>query len=57
MEQVAQSSGSPIPGNIPGQVGWGSEQPDLVKEVPDHGRGVAQMILPTETILWFYDSL
>ena len=29
-----------IPGNIPGQVGQGSEQPDLVEDVPAHGRGV-----------------
>ena len=32
--------GCPIPGNIPGQVGRGSEQPDLVEDVPAHGRGV-----------------
>ena len=30
----------PIPGNIPGQVGQGSEQPDLVVDVPAHCRGV-----------------
>lgn len=30
MEWVAQGSGRcPIPGNIKGQVGWGSEQSDL----------------------------
>ena len=28
----------PIPGNIQGQVGWGSEQPDLVEDVPAHCR-------------------
>ena len=40
-KQVAQSGGRcPIPGNIPGQVGRGSEQPDLVEDVPAHGRGV-----------------
>jgi len=32
--------GGPIPGNIPGQVGRGSEQPDLAEDVPAHGRGV-----------------
>ena len=38
--QVAQKGGRcPIPGNIPGQVGRGSEQPDLVEDVPAHGRG------------------
>jgi len=30
----------PMPGNIQGQVGWGSEQPDLVEDVPTHCRGV-----------------
>jgi len=41
MEQVAQRGGGcPIPGNIKGQVGWGSEQPDLVKDVPAHCRGL-----------------
>jgi len=40
-EQVAQRAGRcPIPGNIPGQAGWGSEQPDLVEDVPAHGREV-----------------
>jgi len=29
----------PHPGNIPGQVGWGSEQPDLVEDVPAYCRG------------------
>jgi len=34
---VAQrGSGGPIPGNIQGQVGQGSDQPDLVKDVPAH---------------------
>ncbi|KAK4823398.1 hypothetical protein QYF61_001772 [Mycteria americana] len=40
-EQVAQRScGCSIIGNVQGQVGRGSEQPDLVKNVPAHGRGV-----------------
>jgi len=30
----------PIPGNIQGQVGRGSEQPDPVEDVPGHVRGV-----------------
>jgi len=30
----------PIPGNIQGQVGWGSEQPDPAEDVPAHCRGV-----------------
>jgi len=41
LEQIAQGgSGSPIPGNTQGQVGWGSEQPGLVEDVPAHCRGV-----------------
>jgi len=32
-------SGGPIPGNIQGQVGWGSEQPGLVENAPAHCRG------------------
>ena len=31
---------SPIPGNIPGQVGRGSEHPGLVEDVPACCRGV-----------------
>jgi len=41
LEWVAQrSSRGPIPGNIQGQVGWRSEQPGLVEDVPAHYRGV-----------------
>ena len=41
LEQVAQRGCTrPIPGNIQGQVGQGSEQPDLVADVPAHCRGV-----------------
>ena len=40
LEEVAQRCGRcPIPGNIQGQVGWGSEQPHLVEDVPIHLRG------------------
>ena len=39
LEQVAQC-GCPIIGSVQGQVGWGSEQPDQVRGVPVHGRGV-----------------
>ena len=45
----------PIPGNIPGQIGRGSEHPDLVEDVPGHCRGVGLddlwKSLPTRTIL------
>jgi len=30
----------PLPGSAQGQVGWSSEQPGLVEDVPAHGRGV-----------------
>jgi len=41
LEQVAQrSSGGPVPGNIQGQVGQGSEQAGLVEDVPAHCRGI-----------------
>jgi len=41
LKQVAQrGSGGPIPRNLEGQVGWGSEQADLVKDVPVHCKGV-----------------
>jgi len=39
LDQVAQRGGRcPIPGNIQGQVGRGSEQLDLVEEVADQCR-------------------
>jgi len=39
LEQVAQRGGRHlIPGNIQRQVGWGSEQPHLVEDVPAHCR-------------------
>ena len=41
LEEVAQRGcGCPIPGSVQGQVGWGFEQPGLVKNVPACGRGV-----------------
>ena len=41
LEQVAQSCGGfPILGDIQGQTGLGSEQPDLTVDVPIHCRGV-----------------
>ena len=49
----------PIPRNIQGQAGRGSEQPDPVEDVPAHCRGVGlddlEMSLPTQTTLWFHD--
>ena len=41
LEQVAQRScGCPLPSSAEGQVGWGFEQPGLVKGVPAHGSRV-----------------
>ena len=46
LAQVAQRGGwCPIPGNIPGQVGQGSEQPEPAEDVPAYGRGLEQMAL------------
>jgi len=51
----------PIPGGTQGQVGWGPGQPDPVdsKQVMVMGVGTewALMALPTQAILWFYDSV
>lgn len=45
----------PFPGNIPGQVGLGSDQPGLVEGDPAHcrkfGRDGLQKSLSTQTIL------
>jgi len=43
LERVARRGGRyPIPGNIQAQVGWGSEEPDLVEEIcaPCRGGGL-----------------
>jgi len=41
LAQVAQRScGFPLPGSAQGQVGWSSEHPGLVEDVPADGRGV-----------------
>ena len=41
MAQISQRGGCcPIPGNIEGQVQWGSEQPELVLDVPVQCRRV-----------------
>jgi len=40
-EQIAQRGrGGPTPRNIPGQVGWDSEQPGLVEDTPVHCREI-----------------
>lgn len=42
--QVAQQGcGCANPGSIQGQFGQDFEQPDLVKDVPSHGRRVGQL--------------
>jgi len=41
LAQAAQRScGCPLPGRVQGQVGWTSEHPGVVEDVPAHGRGV-----------------
>ena len=43
LDRVApRGSGGHVPRRIEGQVGWGSEQPDLVEDVPAHCRGFGQ---------------
>jgi len=59
LAQAAHRGGRcPIPGNISGQVGWGSEHPDSGEDVPAHCRGVGlgglERSLPTQTILRFH---
>jgi len=40
VEEVAQRiCDCPLPGNVEGQVGWSSEQPGLVEDVPARGGG------------------
>jgi len=53
---VAQRGGRcPIPGNVQGQAGRGSEQHDLVGDVPAQCRGVGldgrSRSLPSQTVL------
>jgi len=31
---------APLPGSVQGHVGWSSEQPGLVEDVPANGRGL-----------------
>lgn len=41
MRQVVQGScACPMIRNVQGQVVWASEQPDLLKDVPAHGKRV-----------------
>lgn len=55
LEQVLQKSyGCPIPGDVHGQAGCGSEHPGLVKHVPAHGQEIrtwwSLRVLPTQAI-------
>lgn len=51
----------PTPESVGDQVGWDSEQSDLVEDAPAHGRGALldQMICkgPFQPKLQFYDSV
>ena len=55
MKVAQRSCGCLLPGSVQGQVGWSSEQPGLVEDVPAHGRGGGTRwslrSLPTLTIL------
>ena len=66
LEQVAQRHcGCSIPGDVQGQVGWGSGQPDAVLDLvvgnPAWGREVGTWwslrSLPTQVIWWVYNSV
>jgi len=54
-KKIQRGSGGPIPGNIPAQVGRGSEQPDPVEDSPAHCRGLGlddlSSSLPTHSML------
>lgn len=59
MKQVLQQDGEIlIPENIHFQIGWGSRQPNLVKDIPAHYRGIRpdglSKSLLTQAILYFY---
>ena len=51
----------PVPGSVQGQAGCGFEKPVVVGGVPACGRSVGTRwslrSLPTQTILWVYDSV
>jgi len=62
LAQIDQRGGRcPIPGNRQGHVGRGSEQADLIEDVPAHCRGVGldglERSLPTRIILLFCESM
>ena len=56
LEQVAQRGGGcPIPGDVQGQAGWGSERPDWAVDVPVHHRELDKMALNGPLQLkWFW---
>ena len=59
LEQIVQrSTGGLIPGNIQGQVGWNSDQPGLVEDIPAHCRGLGYMTSKSSfQPKAFYDSV
>lgn len=55
LEQVThRGGGCSIPRNRQGEVGPGSQKPDLVQDVPAHGRGLGLYGRQSQNILWFY---
>lgn len=41
----------PNPGNIQEKLAWGSEQPEPVEDIPDHGGRTLKRSFPTQVIL------
>lgn len=59
LEQLAREFVDVPSLKVQSQVGWDSEKPALVENVPTHGRGVGTRsslrFLSTQTMLWFCD--
>lgn len=57
-QTAERRGGCPISINIQGLFGHGSEQPDLVEDIPDHCKGdPTRWFLPIQTLLSFYNSI
>ena len=64
-QAVWRGCGCPVPGGVQGQVGWVPWQPGLVLELEVGGPACGRRAgawwslrsLPTQAILWFYDSM
>lgn len=58
LEKAAQNCGCLMPGIVQDQVGWGFEQPDLVRSIPAHGTGTrgSLMSFPTKIIQFWFNA-